>query len=62
MIHAVANRSEIRHYLERSMPGYAALFPNDDVWTRPVAMAIARHALVFFAIAGFSTVPSGWSA
>lgn len=35
---------QIRQYLERCLPGYAALFPNDDLWTRPVAMAIARRA------------------
>jgi len=32
------------HDLERCLPGYAALFPSDDLWTRPVAMSIARHA------------------
>jgi len=35
---------QIRQYLERCLPGYAALFPSDDLWTRPLAMAIARHA------------------
>lgn len=35
---------QIRQYLERCLPGYAALFPNDDLWTRPVAMAVARRA------------------
>ncbi|HYW80523.1 MAG TPA: transposase [Thermoguttaceae bacterium] len=35
---------QIRQYLERCLPGYAALFPGDDLWTRPVAIAIARHA------------------
>jgi transposase len=35
---------QIRQYLERCLPGYAALFLNDDLWTRPVATAVARHA------------------
>ena len=35
---------QIRQYLERCMPGYAALFPDDDLWTCPVAMAVARRA------------------
>jgi transposase len=37
-------QSQIRQALERCLPGYAALFPEDDLWTRPVAMAVARHA------------------
>jgi len=35
---------QIRHHLERCLPGYAALFPEDDLWTRPVAMHVARQA------------------
>lgn len=35
---------QLREYLERCLPGYAALFPDDDLWTRPVALAIARRA------------------
>jgi len=35
---------QIRQYLERCLPGYGALFPGDDLWTRPVAMAVARRA------------------
>jgi transposase len=35
---------QIREYLDRCLPGYAALFPKDDLWTRPAAMLIARHA------------------
>jgi transposase len=35
---------QIRQGLERCLPGYAALFPNDDLWTRPVAMFLARRA------------------
>jgi transposase len=34
---------QIRHHLERCLPGYAALFPKDDLWTRPVALAVARR-------------------
>lgn len=37
-------QSQIRQALERCLPGYATLFPEDDLWTRPVAMAVARHA------------------
>jgi len=35
---------QIREGLERCLPGYAALFPEDDLWTRPVAMFLARRA------------------
>jgi transposase len=34
---------QIRECLERCLPGYAALFPGDDLWTRPVALAVARR-------------------
>ena len=34
---------QIRQYLERCLPGYAALFPKDDLWTRSVALAVARR-------------------
>jgi transposase len=37
-------QSQIRQLLERCLPGYAELFPEDDLWTRPVAMAVARRA------------------
>ena len=37
-------QSQIRQVLERCLPGYAALFPNDDLWTRPAAIAVARRA------------------
>lgn len=37
-------QSQIRQLLERCLPGYAALFPEDDLWTRPAAMAIACRA------------------
>jgi transposase len=35
---------QIRQYLERCLPGYGALFPEDDLWTRPAAMFVARRA------------------
>ncbi len=35
---------QIRQYLERCLPGYAAMFPRDDLWTRPVAISVARRA------------------
>jgi transposase len=38
-------QSQIRQLLERCLPGYAALFPADDLWTRPVAMSVARQAV-----------------
>jgi len=38
-------QSQIRQALERCLPGYAALFLSDDLWTRPVAMAVARRAV-----------------
>jgi len=34
---------QIREFLERCLPGYAALFPDDDLWARPVAMFLARR-------------------
>lgn len=34
---------QIRELLERCLPGYAALFPEDDLWTRPVALFVARR-------------------
>jgi transposase len=38
-------QSQIRQLLERCLPGFAALFPEDDLWTRPVAMTVARRAV-----------------
>ena len=38
-------QSQIRQALERCLPGYADLFPEDDLWKRPVPMAVARHAV-----------------
>lgn len=35
---------QIRHHLDRCLPGYAALFPDDNLWKRPTAMALARRA------------------
>jgi len=35
---------QIRQGLERCLPGYSALFPDDDLWTRPAAMFVARRA------------------
>ena len=34
---------QIRQYLERCLPGYGTLFPDDDLWVRPTAMSIARR-------------------
>jgi len=36
-------QSQIRQALERCLPGYAALFPEDALWTRPAAIAVARR-------------------
>jgi transposase len=35
---------QIRQYLERCLPGYAALFHDDCLWKRPMAMYIATRA------------------
>ena len=35
---------QIRQGLERCLPGYAALFPDDDLWTRPIALSVAQRA------------------
>jgi transposase len=43
---------QIRELLERCLPGYAALFPDDDLWTRPVAMFIARRGQSAVTIGG----------
>jgi len=43
---------QIRQYLERCLPGYAALFPKDNLWCRPTPIAIARHATSAEAIRG----------
>jgi transposase len=36
---------QIRQYLERCLPGYAALFSSDNLWRRPTPIAIARCAI-----------------
>jgi transposase len=38
-------QTQIREALQRCLPGYAELFPDDDLWDRPVAMAVARRAV-----------------
>jgi transposase len=38
-------QNQIRHALQRCLPGYADLFLGDDLWTRPVAMTIAKRAV-----------------
>jgi transposase len=35
---------QIREYLDRCLPGYAALFPGDDLWQCSVALLVARRA------------------
>ena len=35
---------QIREHLQRCLPGYGALFPDDELWTSPVALRIARRA------------------
>jgi len=34
---------QIREYLHRALPGYAALFPGDDLWTSAVAIPVIRQ-------------------
>jgi transposase len=34
---------QIRQYLERCLPGYAALFAEDDLWIRATGLTIARR-------------------
>jgi len=33
---------QIRHHLQRTLPGFANLFPNDDMWVQPLAVAVLR--------------------
>lgn len=49
---------QIRQYLERCLPGYAALFSSDKLWIRPTPITIARRATSAEAIrrAGISGV------
>jgi transposase len=35
---------QIREYLDRCLPGYAALFPGDDLWRCTVGLLVARRA------------------
>ncbi len=35
---------QIRQYLERCLPGYAALFSSDKMWSRPTPITVARRA------------------
>jgi transposase len=35
---------QIREYLGRCLPGYTALFASDKLWTRPLAIHVARKA------------------
>ena len=37
-------QSQIRHHLERCLPGYAALFPDNNLWKQDLPMCIARRA------------------
>lgn len=34
---------QIRHHLERCLPGYANCFPDDSLWTQPVAVKILQY-------------------
>ena len=40
----------IREYLHRCLPGYAALFPKESLWKRPVPLCIAAKAITAEAI------------
>lgn len=35
---------QIRQYLERCLPGYAALYPDDELWTSSLALFVVRQA------------------
>jgi transposase len=37
-------QSQIRQYLERCLPGYAALFPDDNLWKQDLPLVVARRA------------------
>ena len=34
---------QIRHHLERSLPGYANVFPDDSLWTQPIALKVLQY-------------------
>ena len=33
---------QIRHHLERCLPGYAALFPGSDLWDHPIGLTVLQ--------------------
>lgn len=35
---------QIRQYLERALPGYADLFPDDNLWSHAIGLSVARFA------------------
>ena len=37
-------QSQIRHYLERCLPGYADLFPDVNLWKQVLPLVVARRA------------------
>jgi transposase len=37
-------QSQIRQHLERCLPGYAALFPDDNLWQQDLPLCVARRA------------------
>lgn len=37
-------QSQIRQYVERCMPGYAALFPDNNFWKQALPLCLARRA------------------
>jgi transposase len=37
-------QSQIRQYLERCLPGYAALFPDNNLWKQDLPLLVARRA------------------
>lgn len=36
-------QSQIRHHLERCLPGYAALFPDNNLWKQDLPLCLARR-------------------
>ena len=54
---------QIRHHLQRCLPGYAALFPTTDLWDHPIGLMVLRfiaehggthHALLQAGVPGVS--------
>jgi transposase len=35
---------QIRHHLDRCLPGYAELFPDDSLWAHSIGLQVATHA------------------